>query len=397
MSALVDAVPPSPAARIVRREVAPDDAAPHADPLARRVLLARGVRDAAELRFALADLPPPDTMPGIEAAVARLLAARAADERLLIVGDYDCDGATSTAVAVLGLAALGFARVEHVVPNRFTDGYGLSPAIVRQAVEAHAPDLIVTVDNGVASVDGVETARELGVDVVVTDHHLPPETLPDAAALVNPNLAGSTFPSGNLAGVGVIFYVLLALRAALARTGDPAADANLAELLDLVAIGTVADVVALDRINRTLVEQGLRRIRAGRTRPGVLALLERAGRDPAELASADIGFALGPRLNAAGRLDDMRRGIECLLADDPAEAAPLAAELDALNVERRRVEKAMREDAEHRLAELPASYAPSRPPSAVTAARPLPTSSRSGSACSTRAGTRASSVSSPGA
>ena len=345
------------AVRIVRREVPRDDLSLHENPLARRVLLARGVLDADELGFALADLPPPDTLPGIEAAVTRLLAARAADERVLIVGDYDCDGATSTAVAVLGLAAFGFRHVEHVVPNRFTDGYGLSPAIVRSAVAAHVPDLIVTVDNGVASVDGVETARELGVDVVVTDHHLPPDVLPDAVALVDPNLAGSTFPSGNLAGVGVIFYVLLALRAALARAADPAARTNLAELLDLVAIGTVADVVTLDRINRTLVEQGLRRIRAGRTRPGVLALLERAGRDPARIASGDIGFALGPRLNAAGRLDDMGRGIACLLADDPAEAAALAGELDALNVERRRVEKAMREDAEHRLAEHPALYA----------------------------------------
>ena len=338
--------------RIVRREVPPGHERLHADPLARRVLAARGVEDAGELRFALAELPPPDTLPGIEAAVARLLAARAGGERVLVVGDYDCDGASSTAVAVLGLEALGLAHVEHLVPNRFRDGYGLSPAIVDAASERYAPDLIVTVDNGVASVDGVERARAVGIDVIVTDHHLPPDELPAAVAIVNPNLPGSAFPSGNLAGVGVIFYVLLALRAALTRAAEPDAEANLAELLDLVAIGTVADVVPLDRLNRTLVEQGLRRIRAGRTRPGVLALLERAGRDASRLASADIGFALGPRLNAAGRLDDMCRGIACLLAAEPAEAARLAAELDALNVERRRVEREMRVDAEARLAEL---------------------------------------------
>ena len=203
-----------PAVRIVRRDAPPVAEGLHPDPLVRRVLAARGVTDDDELRFALASLPPPDALPGIEAAVARLLAARAAGERILIVGDYDCDGATSTAVAVLGLTAFGFAQVEHVVPNRFRDGYGLSPAIVRAAVERHAPDLILTVDNGVASVDGVREARASGVDVLVTDHHLPPDELPEAVAIVNPNLVGSRFPSGNLAGVGVIFYVLLALRAA---------------------------------------------------------------------------------------------------------------------------------------------------------------------------------------
>jgi len=344
---------PSRAVRIVRREVPLASSALHADPLARRVLAARGITDAEELRFALADLPTPDTLPGIEAAVERLLGARERAERVLVVGDYDCDGASSTAVAVLGLRALGWADVDYVVPNRFTDGYGLSEPIVTSALATHAPHLIVTVDNGVASLEGVAAAGAAGVDVVVTDHHLPPERLPEAAAIVNPNLEGTCFPSGNLAGVGVIFYVLLALRAALARRGEAASHTNLAELLDLVAIGTVADVVVLDRVNRTLVEQGLRRIRAGHTRPGVLALLERAGRDASRLASADIGYALGPRLNAAGRLDDMRLGIACLLAEQPAEAAALAAELDALNTERRRVERRMREDAENRLAELP--------------------------------------------
>ena len=350
----------SVATRIVRRPVpAASDARPHADALARRVLLARDVFEADELRFALADLPSPDTLPHIDAAVTRLLSARADGERVLIVGDYDCDGATSTAVAVLGLRALGWSSVEHVVPNRFRDGYGLSPAIVATAIAARAPDLIVTVDNGVASVDGVAAARANGVDVIVTDHHLPPETLPAAVAIVDPTLEGCTFPSRHLAGVGVIFYVLLALRAALARRGDAAGGVNLAELLDLVAIGTVADVVPLDRVNRTLVEQGLRRIRAGRSRPGVLALLKAAGRDATRIASTDIGFALGPRLNAAGRLDDMARGIACLLAETPAEATALATELDALNTERRAVEGAMRADADRRLAESPALYATS--------------------------------------
>ena len=370
--------------RIVRREVPDVPASLHADPLARRVLAARGVGDAAELDFALAGLPPPDALPNLGAAVSRLLGARDAGEAVLVIGDYDCDGATSTAVALGGLAMLGFERVDFLVPDRVEYGYGLSPAIVELAAERFAPALILTVDNGVSSIAGVARARELGIDVVVTDHHLPGAELPRACAIVNPNLEGSAFPSGRLAGVGVIFYVLLALRARCRARAEaagaagagpvPGAAANevrdgeagahstsaerdaragaapLADLLDLVAIGTVADVVELDRVNRTLVEQGLRRIRAGRTRPGVLALAEVAGRDPARLVASDIGFAIGPRLNAAGRIADMREGVLCLLAPDREEARVLAKELDRLNGERRRIEDAMRNEADARLA-----------------------------------------------
>lgn len=338
------------AARIVRRPVPPLDGELHPDALAHRVLAARGITSRDELDFALAGLPLPDALPNIEAAVARLLAAREASERVLVVGDYDCDGATSVAAALTGLGMLGFADVEFLVPNRVEFGYGLSVPLVELAVERHAPDLILTVDNGTSSIEGVARARELGVDVVVTDHHLPGRELPRARAIVNPNLEGSRFETGRLAGVGVLFYLLLALRARCRATGRAGGEAPLADLLDLVAIGTVADVVALDRVNRTLVEQGLRRIRAGRTRPGVLALIEVAGRDRARLAPADIGFAIGPRLNAAGRIADMREGVLCLLAPDMVEARVLAKELDRMNGERRRIEEGMRNEADARLA-----------------------------------------------
>jgi len=322
----------------------------HENHVLNRLLNARGVTSPDEMTFALADLPRPDTLLGIDAAVERLLVARQKQQSIVIVGDYDCDGATSTCLAVLALTAMGFEHVHYLVPNRFEYGYGLSPAIVDVAMQS-SPDLIVTVDNGVASVDGVERARELNIDVIVTDHHLPPAVLPRAIALVNPNIPGATFPSGNLAGVGVCFYVLLALRARLTREGFIGNDVKLADYLDLVAIGTVADVVPLDSINRTLVEQGLRRIRSGVTRPGVLALLSRAGRVPERVTTSDIGFALGPRLNAAGRLDDMTRGIECLLSDNDADALTLATELDSLNQQRRNIEQQMREEAETILAD----------------------------------------------
>ncbi len=341
------------ATRIVRRHVpaiAAEAAPIHADPLAARVLAARGVETADELDYSLASLPAPNDMPNIAAAVARLLEARDVGESVLVIGDYDCDGATSTAVAVEGLRMLGFEHLDFLVPDRVRFGYGLSTAIVELAAERHAPGLILTVDNGTSSIDGVMRARELGTDVVVTDHHLPGRELPRARAIVNPNLDGSRFPTGRLAGVGVIFYVLLALRARCRELDSPFGAAPLAELLDLVAIGTVADVVQLDRTNRTLVEQGLRRIRAGRTRPGVLALAEVAGRDPSRLVTADIGFAIGPRLNAAGRIADMREGILCLLAPDREEATVLAKELDRLNGERRRIEEHMRNEADARLA-----------------------------------------------
>lgn len=336
--------------RIVHRSAPLLEVPLHPNPLANRILASRGITDPEELNFALAELPTPGSLLGMDAAVARLLVARDAQQRVLIVGDYDCDGATSTTLAVLGLRALGFVHIDYLVPNRFEFGYGLSPAIIDVARQ-NQPDLIVTVDNGVASVEGVEHARALGIDVVVTDHHLPPPVLPRAVAIVNPNIPGATFPSGNLAGVGVVFYVLLALRAALAKQGEAEGAVNLAQFLDLVAIGTVADVVPLDRINRTLVEQGLRRIRVQRTRAGVLALLECAGRSVARITAADIGFALGPRLNAAGRLTDMRRGIECLLTEDAQEAKALAAELDELNTQRRSIEQRMQVEADLHLAD----------------------------------------------
>ena len=330
----------------------PDISPPlHASAVAHRVLAARGVTDVNELDFSLAHLPKPDKLPGIDKAVARLQLARARQERITVVGDYDCDGATSTAVAVLGLAMMGFEQVDYLVPNRFEYGYGLSPAIVDVAKRGD-PSLILTVDNGVASVDGVERANELGIDVVVTDHHLPPAQLPQAVAIVNPTLPNATFPSRNLAGVGVLFYVLLALRRALAEEDDVAGAAPLADLLDLVAIGTVADLVPLDRVNRTLVEQGLRRIRAGRSRPGVLALIKVAGRDHESLSTTDIGFGIAPRLNAAGRLDDIAWGIRCLLSEDALDAHELATALDTFNKERRQIEAGMRESASAQLARI---------------------------------------------
>ena len=338
-------------AEIEVRDV-PDISPPlHASAVAHRVLAARGVTDVNELDFSLAHLPKPDKLPGIDKAVARLQLARARQERITVVGDYDCDGATSTAVAVLGLAMMGFEQVDYLVPNRFEYGYGLSPAIVDVAKRGD-PSLILTVDNGVASVDGVERANELGIDVVVTDHHLPPAQLPQAVAIVNPTLPNATFPSRNLAGVGVLFYVLLALRRALAEEDDAAGAAPLADLLDLVAIGTVADLVPLDRVNRTLVEQGLRRIRAGRTRPGVLALIKVAGRDHESLSTTDIGFGIAPRLNAAGRLDDIAWGIRCLLSEDALDAHELATALDTFNKERRQIEAGMRESASAQLARI---------------------------------------------
>lgn len=344
---------------IAERDVPALSVALHDNPVAHRVLAARGVTDVSELNFSLAHLPTPDSLLGIDKAVERLLQARVNQERITIIGDYDCDGATSTTVAMLGLAMMGYAHVDYLVPNRFEYGYGLSPSIVDVANEGK-PELIVTVDNGVASIDGVERARELGIDVVVTDHHLPPAVLPQAFAIVNPTIPGATFPSRNLAGVGVLFYVLLALRRAFAEQDHPAGAAPLADLLDLVAIGTVADLVPLDRINRTLVEQGLRRIRAGRTRPGVLSLIKVAGRDHETLSTTDIGFGVAPRLNAAGRLDDIAWGIRCLLSEDAFEAQELATALDTFNKERRQIEAGMRESASAQLARIDADNSEDR-------------------------------------
>jgi len=314
-------------------------------PVLRRAYAARGVTAAADLPLELRALLPPGGLRGIDAASELLMSAIQAQRRIVIAGDYDADGATATAVAVLGLRALGAVGVDYVVPNRFTMGYGLSPALTHMAL-AKGAELLVTVDNGIASLAGVAAANAAGLPVLITDHHLAGEELPAAATIVNPNQPGCSFASKALAGVGVMFYVLLALRARLRAAGHFAErqEPNLAELLDLVALGTVADVVRLDHNNRILVAQGLARIRAGRARPGLQALLQAAGRDPTHISSGDLGFVLGPRLNAAGRLEDMTVGIECLLA--PAGAArELATQLDSLNRERRGIEAQMRDEA----------------------------------------------------
>ncbi|HEX6929771.1 MAG TPA: single-stranded-DNA-specific exonuclease RecJ [Gammaproteobacteria bacterium] len=330
--------------KIVRRErVAECELPDTMHPLLRMVFARRRLRSARELDYGLDALLPPDELGGVDAA-AGLLAAHL-DKRILVVGDFDADGATSCAVALLGLRALGARHVDFLVPDRFRFGYGLTPEIVGIAA-AREPDLIVTVDNGISSVAGVAAARAKGIHVLLTDHHLPGAVLPDADVIVNPNLPGDPFASKALAGVGVMFYVLLALRKQLRERGLlPQPEPNLAELLDLVALGTVADVVPLDHNNRILVQQGLMRIRAGRCRPGIVALLDVAKRPPAQLVASDLGFAVGPRLNAAGRLEDMSIGIECLLANDPSRARQLAAELDALNRERRDIERRMQEEA----------------------------------------------------
>ncbi|MGH8712681.1 MAG: single-stranded-DNA-specific exonuclease RecJ [Casimicrobiaceae bacterium] len=334
--------------QITRRDV-PEAAAVLAAagiaPVMARVFAARGIVSPAELDNRLAGLPPWQALKGIDAATGRLADAIAGGERLLIVADYDADGATACAVGVRGLAAMG-ASVDYLVPNRFEFGYGLTPELVALAATRH-PDLIITVDNGIASVEGVAAANALGIGVLITDHHLPGDRLPEPAWIVNPNQPGCTFPDKHLAGVGVMFYVLCALRALLRGRGYFAhrAEPQLAGLLDLVALGTIADVVRLDHANRILVDQGLRRIRADRMQPGVRALLAVAGREPQRVTSDDLGFIVGPRLNAAGRLADMSLGIACLLTDDQATADRLAAELDRLNRERRDVEAAMQKEA----------------------------------------------------
>ena len=333
---------------IVRRDVpaaAQTLAASGIDPVLARVFAARGVGSAGELDTDLVRLPSFALLKGIEAAAARLADAIAARERIVVVADYDADGATACAVAVRGLAALG-ADVDFLVPNRFEYGYGLTPEIVADAA-ARTPRLIVTVDNGIASHDGVAAAAAHGIDVLITDHHLPAATLPAPALIVNPNQPGCGFPGKHLAGVGVMFYVLTAVRALLRERGAFArgAEPNLASLLDLVALGTVADVVRLDGINRALVAQGIARIRAGRCQPGIEALFVAAGRDARRATTYDLGFVAGPRLNAAGRLADMTVGIRCLLAPTQIAALPLATELDRLNRERREVEATMQEEA----------------------------------------------------
>jgi len=335
-------------ARIVRRPQVDVQAGwPDSIPsLLRRVYAARGAHTPDLARPRLAELLPPDALTGVDAATALLAEAMAADRHIVVVGDFDCDGATACATGVRGLRLLGARRVSHAVPNRMVHGYGLSPALVAE-LAALQPDLLLTVDHGIACHAGIEAARARGWQVVVTDHHLPGPRLPMANAIVNPNLPGDSFPSKSLAGVGVIFYLLLALRRHL-RDGGAFADGepDLSVLLDLVAVGTVADLVPLDANNRTLVAAGLRRLRAGRGCAGLRALIEACGRDATRLTAADIGFAIGPRLNAAGRLEDMALGIECLLTDDTARARELAQLLDGINAERRAVQQVMTDDAE---------------------------------------------------
>ncbi|WP_243050877.1 single-stranded-DNA-specific exonuclease RecJ [Dyella sp. RRB7] len=315
-------------------------------PVLQQIYAARGVLSPAQVEYRLARLLAPQQLGGLDQAVALLVEAIGNDWSILIAGDYDCDGATGTAVAVRGLRMLGARQVSYAVPNRFIHGYGLSPALVDSLQPK--PQLIVTVDNGVASIAGVAAAQAQGMRVIVTDHHLPGEQLPAADAMVNPNLEGDNFPSKALAGVGVMFYLLLALRAALRERGAFAtsSEPDLSVLLDLVAVGTVADLVPLDFNNRVLVEAGLKRLRAGRGCPGVVALVEASKRDLATLGASDLGYAIGPRLNAAGRLEDMRIGVECLLTDDVAQARHYAELLSSINQERRELQEAMVAEAE---------------------------------------------------
>ena len=348
----------------IRQRTAPPDAlrrlAPHAaSPLLARLYAARGIEAPEQLEHELARLLPFEAMKGIDAAAARLAEAIRRQQRIVIVGDYDADGATATALGVLGLRAMG-AQVDFLVPDRLTLGYGLSPGVVEIAAEMQ-PDLLVTVDNGIAAFDGIKAAQARGIEVLVTDHHLAGERVPDCI-IVNPNQPGCGFASKCIAGVGVMFYVLMALRARLRAEGAfgdsmlavqgtagisrPSSGPNLAQWLDIVAVGTVADVVRLDHNNRILVTQGLARIRAGRARPGILALLRVAGRDHWRCSSTDIGFTLGPRINAAGRIADMHIGIDCLLADDAVSADQLAQRLDRINRERREMQADMLEQAQ---------------------------------------------------
>ncbi|MCL2658486.1 MAG: single-stranded-DNA-specific exonuclease RecJ [Betaproteobacteria bacterium] len=321
-------------------------------PLLARLYAARGVTRKNELDYALDALIPPTALSGMQAAAHMLADAIAMHAKILIVADYDCDGATACALGIRALRSFG-ATVEYLVPNRFQFGYGLTPAIVELAAQ-RKPDVLVTVDNGIASMEGVTAARELGIKTLITDHHLAGGELPDADVIINPNQPGCNFPSKDLAGVGVIFYTMLGLRAELRQRGHFAQrpEPRLADLLDLVALGTVADVVPLDHNNRILVHQGLARIRAGRMQPGIRALFAAASRDPARATTFDLGFGIGPRLNAAGRLTDMSLGIECLLCDKPEDAVRMARELDQLNRERRHIEGDMQLRADEMLASI---------------------------------------------
>ncbi len=317
-------------------------------PLLHRIFRQRTIQDASDLELGFENLLPPSLIKGMSVATELLYQYLLQQGRVLFVSDFDADGATSCALGIGALRELGFKHVDYIVPNRFEYGYGLTPEIVELALNK-TPNLIVTVDNGISSVEGVAVAKAAGIDVLITDHHLPPVDLPAADAIVNPNQTGCDFPSKSIAGVGVIFYVMLALRSFLREQSwfeqQQIKEPNMANYLDLVALGTVADVVPLDQNNRILVNEGLKRIRAGRTRPGITALLEVGGRNRQALQSADLGFAVGPRLNAAGRLDDMSLGIECLLVEQSGQAFELARQLDSLNKDRKQIESDMREQA----------------------------------------------------
>ncbi len=327
------------------------------DQVLQRIFASRGVQNAEELERTLAKLPSPWLLSGMRSMVEHLVAAIKEQKAISIVADFDADGATSCALAIKGLALLGATRVDFVVPNRFEYGYGLTPEIV-ELVKRQSPDIIITVDNGISSIAGVKTAKAAGIQVLITDHHLPGDELPEADAIVNPNLPEDKFPSRNIAGVGVMFYVLMALRIRLRelhwfeknRIDEP----NLAQLLDYVALGTVADVVALDQVNRILVHQGLLRIRSGQCHAGIKALVEISGRQLQNIYAADLGFAIAPRLNAAGRMDDMSLGIQCLLTDDAGLARDIAEQLDALNQDRKEIEGQMKTEAMALLAEMKA-------------------------------------------
>ena len=317
-------------------------------PILQRIYAARGLSEETQIDKSFQALLPFNTLLDIDKACVRLEHALRKQERILIIGDFDADGATSTALAISALRVMGATQAEFLVPNRFEFGYGLTPAIVEVA-KKWQPDLIITVDNGIASIDGVDAANQAGIDVLITDHHLPAEILPKACAIVNPNQPGDPFQSKSIAGVGVIFYLMLALRRHLSNAdwfiSQGVAEPNMAQFLDLVALGTVADVVALDQNNRILVSQGLARIRQGLCRPGIKALIEISGRDYSRLRENDLGFAVAPRLNAAGRLDDMSLGIDCLLCDNSEKANSFAKHLDELNHERRAIEAEMKEQA----------------------------------------------------
>ena len=323
-------------------------------PVLRRILLSRSVSGPETLDIGIDKLRPPDSLLGISAAADILIQAVTENKKILIVGDFDADGATGTALAVKALTAMGAGSVDFKVPNRFEFGYGLTEALV-ETLESNPPDVLVTVDSGISCIKGVAKARSMGCTVVVTDHHLPGDQLPDAHAIVNPNVPGDQFPSKALAGVGVMFYLLSVVRSKLRESGwftSGRPEPNLAGYLDLVALGTVADLVPLDHNNRVMVSQGIERIRKGRASPGLMALLKAGKRDYRTLVASDLGFTVGPRLNAAGRLEDMSVGIRCLLSEDPLETADLAAELDELNRSRRSMQQQMQDEAQVKLTEV---------------------------------------------